>query len=247
MAAPVLAHAQTVRYRSIGQHDIDDIVTAFDQTWGWSSEGQTGPNPISMQVSRHFVLHYLLPTTQGSVALLSGQFVGVALTAIPGEPVLFPEARQVLATVDGELASTPEGAAALRMLRYWHEIEPRLEEQVGISHASYAEVELFLVTAAARGRGVGGALWRRTLRGIATHGVQRYFLHTDSSCDVRFYDHHGLDRVLTRRSADHPEDLERCGERLDDLFIYSASTAAGSARGDAVSAEAQANGQRGSR
>lgn len=54
-------------------------------------------------------------------------------------------------------------------------------------------------------------------RYFAGCGVEWYYLHTDSSCDVGFYDHHGMQRVLTRLAADHPEDGDE-----DDLYIYAA-------------------------
>ena len=46
--------------------------------------------------------------------------------------------------------------------------------------------------------------------------VARFYLHTDSSCDVSFYDHKGLTCIAARYAADHPED----GTDMDDIFIY---------------------------
>ena len=53
-------------------------------------------------------------------------------------------------------------------------------------------------------------------------GVKRYFLHTDNSCDVGFYDHQGLVCNAKRIAADHPEDhVEKMYGRMNDLYIYS--------------------------
>ena len=49
-----------------------------------------------------------------------------------------------------------------------------------------------------------------------------FYLHTDSDCDVSFYDHKGLD-CIAHRSAERPAGapIEDSKEPLfDDMFIY---------------------------
>ncbi|RSX53417.1 GNAT family acetyltransferase [Bifidobacterium goeldii] len=215
------AASQPVIYRPMTWQDLDAIVEEFDRTWGYCSSA--AGTPMSMPLSRHFVLHYLAPTTRGDIAERDGQFMGVTLSRAAGQPVLFPQAAQALADVDSELRQDPVGAQALEETLRWHEIERELERDIDINTSAPAEIELFLVAAAARGHGVGGTLWRRQMRYFVDCGVPRYFLHTDSSCDVSFYDHKGLDCEATRLAADHPED----NGTMDDVFIY-----AGNPRGN---------------
>ena len=78
------------------------------------------------------------------------------------------------------------------------------------------ELELFIVNPDVRGHGVGGQLWRRMQEHFAAWDVPAFYLHTDSDCDVSFYDHKGLNCIAARYAADHPED----GADMDDIFIY---------------------------
>lgn len=208
-----------VRYRPLIWNDIDKIIQAFDDTWGnW---GVTGGRPESWLLSKHFVMHYLEPATRGDVAeTADGRFMGVTLARVVGEPVLFPNASEELDSVDRELNATEHGAMGLKDTLHWHAIETDMENAVGVNESTQAEVELFLVAADARGLGVGGMLWRRMMTHFAEHGVRRYYLHTDSSCDVGYYDHKGLDRVAERYAKDHPEDNRLGQETMDDIFIY---------------------------
>ena len=88
-----------------------------------------------------------------------------------------------------------------------------------------SEIELFLVAKSARGHGVGGSLWRQAMDYFANCQVARFYLHTDSSCDVSFYDHKGLDCIAHRTAS---ETVARLGGSadgevpplFDDMFIY---------------------------
>lgn len=93
--------SQSVTYRPMRWNDLDDIVREFDRTWGQCSAA--AGTPVSMQISRHFVLHYLEPTTRAIIAELDGRFMGVTLSRVAGEPLAFPQAKQELAAINGEL------------------------------------------------------------------------------------------------------------------------------------------------
>ncbi|NMN01623.1 GNAT family N-acetyltransferase [Bifidobacterium panos] len=210
------ATANGVTYRPLEWSDLDAIVEEFDCTWG-----ETGSlsRDLSQRLSRHFTLHYLEPATRAEVAVdeESGSFMGVTLSRVVGQPVLFDQVPQALAEVDGQLGSTAAGTRALSLTNGWHDLERRMESVLGINAHTQAELELFLVARAARGRGVGGTLWRRLLASFASQGVERYYLHTDSGCDVSFYDHQGLNRVAERYAKDHPDEPVPDDA---DLFIY---------------------------
>lgn len=205
-----------VIYRPFDWSDLDAIVEEFDRTWG---ETDSLGRDVSQQLSRHFALHYLEPATRAEVAVdeENGSFMGVTLSRVVGQPVLFDQVSQALAQVDGQLGSTAAGTRALSLTNGWHDLQCRMESALDINAHIHAELELFLVAGNARGRGVGGTLWRRLLASFASQGVERYYLHTDSSCDVSFYDHQGLDRVAERYAKDHPDDPTPDGA---DLFIY---------------------------
>lgn len=216
MSCGVMSSA--IVYRPIRWDDLDGIVGAFHRTWGVNEPGDPDAARLT---SRHFVLHYLEPATRGVVAEgRDGRFMGVTLARVAGRPALFPQATGELLRVDAELRATPAGADALARTEAWHALEERMESDIAINDRTQAELELFLVDAAARGHGVGGALWRDLLAAFEAQGVEHYYLHTDSSCDVGFYDHKGLERVAERYAGDHPDERVGGGE---DVFIYEGS------------------------
>lgn len=214
------AEGGAVVYRPIVWDDVDAITEAFCRTWG---AGESDDPDIARRISHHFVLHYLEPATRGDVAeSADGVFLGVTLARVEGEPVLFPHVGEELARVNAGLDATEAGAATLERTNLWHEVEERMEDDIDLNASVHAELELFLVAEAARGKGVGGTLWRRALEYFAACGQSRYYLHTDSSCDVGFYEHKGLSRVAERYAADNPEHVGSD----EDIFIYVGETPA---------------------
>lgn len=63
------------------------------------------------------------------------------------------------------------------------------------------EVVLFLVDETMRGRGVGRMLFDHAMQDFRLSGVNRYFLFTDTRCNVGFYNHRGLTRLCSQRTA----------------------------------------------
>ncbi|WEV75085.1 GNAT family N-acetyltransferase [Bifidobacterium sp. ESL0800] len=199
--------------------DVEAITRQFDETWG--HYGLTGnDSKLSMLLSYHFVLHYIAPSTRGEIAHKNGEFMGVALSRVPGQPVMFGNVAQEMAKIDERLNSTPAGHNALADTELGFEIERRMERQSGINAKAPAEVELFLVSSASRGHGVGGALWSRTMDYFERSQVPMFYLHTDSDCDVSFYDRHGLKRVAERDEQRHPDDGRDPQLAPTKMFIY---------------------------
>ncbi|WP_322290487.1 GNAT family N-acetyltransferase [Paratractidigestivibacter sp.] len=62
-----------------------------------------------------------------------------------------------------------------------------------------AELKLLIVSPAAQGLGVGGRLFGGAKAQVAEAGCRGFFLLTDDSCDVSFYEHKKLLRMETRR------------------------------------------------
>lgn len=210
---PTPQPAGVVTYRPMTWEDVDAIVNEYDRTWG-AAEAAEGTD--SAMLSRHFVLHYLSLTTHGEVAELDGMFVGVICTRIMGEPYLFPQTRHELERVDEAMRAERSNARALEHALHWRALEEDMERDTGVNDTTQAEVELFIVSRDARGHGVGGTLWRHALDLFRRHDVCHYYLHTDSDCDVSYYDHIGMRCAARRLASDHPDD-----RRMPyDIYIY---------------------------
>lgn len=224
----------TVEFRDVKLGDIDAIVKEYERTWGISKEvGQDA----SLSLSRRFVLHYLEPSTHGTIAEVDGKFMGLLLARVFDAPVMFPEIRRMLLEQEREMKSQNDEnyARALEEAYAMRALETKLEAKSHINDLTQAELELFLVSPDARGHGVGGGLWRHTMHMLRNNGVNRYYLHTDSACDVSFYDYHGLSKDASWLHKDHPYDIERAKSLVEDLYIYSGEPMVRSKRANARS------------
>ena len=120
------------------------------------------------------------------------------------------------------LLTSETGRRALRIELAVARVDTRLLRDAGRSYA--AEVTLFLVGPCMRGRGVGGRLFSRMMRSFRSCGVRDYFLYTDTSCDVGFYDRRGLTRVAARTldyatGRDHIGD-DGASDHTDAYYLY---------------------------
>lgn len=224
----------TVEFRDVHLGDIDAIVKEYERTWGISKEvGQEA----SLSLSRRFVLHYLEPSTHGTIAEVDGKLMGLLLARVFDAPVMFPEVRSMLLEQEREMKSQNDEnyARALEEAYAMRALETKLEAKSHINDLTQAELELFLVSPDARGHGVGGGLWRHTMHMLRNNGVNRYYLHTDSACDVSFYDYHGLSKDASWLHKDHPYDIERAKSLVEDLYIYSGEPMVRSKRANARS------------
>ncbi|RSX54499.1 GNAT family N-acetyltransferase [Bifidobacterium samirii] len=126
------------------------------------------------------------------------------------------------AFVSMPLLASKAGRRALRVELAIARVDARLLRDAGRSYA--AEVTLFLVGPCMRGRGVGGRLFARMMRSFRACGVRDYFLYTDTSCDVGFYDRRGLTRVAAR-TLDYTSRCDRVGDdgasdHTDTYYLY---------------------------
>ena len=224
----------TVEFRDVHLGDIDAIVKEYERTWGISKE--VG-NDASLSLSRRFVLHYLEPSTHGTIAEVDGKFMGLLLARVFDAPVMFPEVRRMLLEQEREMKSQNDEnyARALEEAYAMRALETKLEAKSHINDLTQAELELFLVSPDARGHGVGGGLWKHTMHMLRNNGVNRYYLHTDSACDVSFYDYHGLSKDASWLHKNHPYDIERAKSLVEDLYIYSGEPMVRSKRANARS------------
>lgn len=189
-----------VEYRDVAWSDVDEITKLFEDMW-FHIEPHVG-TPIAALSARRSVLRYLCESTDGEVAVLDGHIAGVVLLRVPQRPVLFKDAGTKLNIVDARLSADEEGSRALSDLMHWHGIEVCMDKDADVQERSGAELQLFVVSSRSRGHGVGGTLFRRMKRRLSAYGVERYYLHTDTSCNYSFYDHQGLERIAERPSSE---------------------------------------------
>ena len=167
------------------------------------------------------MLHYLQPTTFANAAFtVDGTLAGVTFIRVAGEQPQLDEidVADEMAGIERGIIAHEEAAKRLERLNNAFSLELALERNSRANETTLGELELFVVNPDVRGQGVGGGLWRRMQEHFAAWNVDAFYLHTDSDCDVSFYDHKGLERIAERNaevsSVDGAEPL------FDDMFIY---------------------------
>ena len=223
---------QVPSIRPMAWSDMPDLVKEFDRTWRVEDDRD---GKVSQLSAEHFILAYLTQTTRARIACMGGRFMGVTLLRECQGPLSFPQAQACLEAVDDTLNSTPLGRKTLASARHWQATEVRLEEETGLTTPPQAELKLFLVSDKARGHGIGRMLWRDTLSHLDRQGVADFYLHTDSSCDVGYYDHQGMTCLAELGGKDYAafsqrpqadSQVDSLGvdptffEGIDDIFIY---------------------------
>ncbi|WP_300767052.1 GNAT family N-acetyltransferase [uncultured Bifidobacterium sp.] len=189
-----MAGGADVQIRSFEGSDVDAVVDEFNETWGGATS-RLSPGE-SLALSRHFVFHFLRDATRADVAVLDGAIVGVIVTRIAGNPPIYEWVPARMERTDAALeASSAAAKTELAKARRWHSLDKEIERASDLLSGKVAEVELFLVSPKARGHGVGRSLWGGALEYFRANDVKTFFLHTDTSCDMGFYDHQGLRRV----------------------------------------------------
>ena len=209
----------SIIYRPIGWNDLDAVVELFDRTW--PQDGELAGTETSLLIPRYFVLHYLQPTTFANAAFtVDGTLAGVTFIRVAGEQPQLDEidVADEMAGIERGIIAHEEAAKRLERLNNAFSLELALERNSRANETTLGELELFVVNPDVRGQGVGGGLWRRMQEHFAAWNVDAFYLHTDSDCDVSFYDHKGLERIAERNaevsSVDGAEPL------FDDMFIY---------------------------
>lgn len=158
-------------------------------------------------------------TTHAAVAEYEGHVAGVILGSIQGRTVpgqrLRHRMRQMrvglplLGSVEGVRGLCGQLALACVDRKLLHDAglgkrSERVEraEEVGeAKETNRAEIVLFIVSPEMRGKGVGRRLFDHMLSYFRAIGAGGYFLFTDSSCNVGFYEHNGLKRKASRTLA----------------------------------------------
>ncbi|NMM99993.1 acetyl transferase [Bifidobacterium sp. DSM 109958] len=142
--------------------------------------------------------HCLSCSTIATVAECGGEVVGMILARVDADASFgrsTPLNRHVRRVMYEALPLpfSAEGRRGIRDALNMVAVDARLMR--GLTGRYDAEIVLFLVDERQRGRGVGRALFDHVMRRFRAGGVRRYFLFTDTTCDVGFYDHRGLTRV----------------------------------------------------
>ena len=211
-----------ITFEPLTGDDLDDIAGLAADAW-YSPDGLGDMTSAAMEgtwlddserdrvarlMATDEIAAYLQEMTWGVKALLKGRMVGVIVThgthtsAETAEHFghVGAEARkraEELLTAARERAEHPDNIEPTEPI-YLDEIRATKEMRAEADLASIPRILLLVVSAEARGHGLGKRLINRALDHFRRHGAERYWLVTDTDCDWTFYEHLGLERLADR-------------------------------------------------
>lgn len=211
--------ARVVTYRPFEAQDFEAVAELVRATWCEELGPKAGPLAARLELSG-----YLALSTWGIVAERGGELLGVMLARRHGtegaerDRWLAEQARlQAIVDADPGLAELVKaemaGVAEETALAAEYEATDPVEADVVF--------KLLIVSASARGLGVGGKLFQAAVDYARSCGARGYYLLTDDACDVTFYDHKGLTQAMRKVSeAEWPEGANAGGEDFH-VYVYS--------------------------
>ncbi|MBT1172023.1 GNAT family N-acetyltransferase [Bifidobacterium sp. MA2] len=187
----------SVTMRPLHRDDYPTVIEMMRRMW-YASVGDA----CARRLAAADLHHCLSRSTVAMAAERDGEVVGVILgrvAAAVSRRRPLPRCRHVLHMIRESipLPFSAEGRRGIREALELIAVDAHLIRGIGSRYD--AEIVLFLVDERVRGRGVGRMLFDRILRTFRNVGANRYFLFTDTTCDVGFYDHRGLTRFRERR------------------------------------------------
>lgn len=223
-----------IRFERITRTDLDDIVGLASAAW-YSPDGlgdlsaaalagaslsDDERKSVTRLLATDEVCSYLADMTWGVKALLNGRVVGVIITHGTHDD---PEAAARWGRIGAQAREAAEQLLARAREREEHLADPEPPVYLDEARATEAmrtearleaqpRVLLLVVSAEARGHGLGRRLLSQARNHFARHGAERYWLVTDTDCDWPFYEHLGLKRLAVRSGT-----VEGAPERY---FVY---------------------------
>ncbi len=190
--------------RTIRPQDLPWIISLDQRTW---YPHETGDAPQVAQLEATLEVEALLTgITWSCIVEVNDEPAGVAVGRINShqdevDPLIQQELDRLADHARHELEKLKPQAIS-------HHAADIAEDEKLEKHAKAttdAELRLFMMEPEARGYHLGSRTFNQWLTALRQAQAKTYFLFTDSSCSIGFYDHRGLTRVASMKSAIYPE------------------------------------------
>lgn len=192
-------------------NDYETIAKLISHTW----EFDTFCTPeVAKLLSYVYLDECIVEQNFATVAVCDDQVAGIIMGDSFCDHQSFDEDILRLKSNKKALESSQEGRDVAKFFDQIVDIDEKL--LANTKHNYQGKVELFIVNSAFQGLGLGKKLFSSCLEFFKSKQVQDFYIFTDSSCNVGFYDHAGL-----KCQGHHPFYYQENGEQQClNMFIY---------------------------
>ncbi|KFI93433.1 N-acetylglutamate synthase [Bifidobacterium saguini DSM 23967] len=185
--------SEIVTIRPLHRDDYPALIDLVRRTWYAEFDERTGL--IAAEADWE---NCLARTTDAYTALQNGKPVALILGRIDAHDERGAWNRHKRNYLKGLMRLVPikEGIKAIHEIVGILAIDRQLTHKAHKSGHDYAaEVVLFVLAPEARGLGLGKRMFRKLIADFRASGLSKYFLYTDTTCNVGFYEHTGLQQI----------------------------------------------------
>ena len=200
-----------IKLREYQTQDFEALEAIIRETWHY--DDFSSPK-TAQKLARVFLTSCLTNYTFSRVAVEEGKTVGIILVNHKAKHrcPLGNRMRQIGAIAS--LLFSGEGRKVSKIFQSVNGIDQELLKECPGEYP--AELALFAVDAACRGKGVGKMLFQSALAYMKEQDLDEFYLFTDTSCNYGFYEHQGMTR---QQEKEHVFDIK--GQRAKmNFFIY---------------------------
>lgn len=199
-------------YRPVEGKDFAEIYQMLEDDWGYNRPFED--HKMGHVLRFQFLDLTLKNSSYGQVAVKDGKVLGVIFGRANHHPPYQALLRQIPKDIFLQIAQA-SSKDQQALVEYFDEIDTAHDKLLErYPNQADSSIELFIVSKAARGLGVGGTLLANFEKYLKAENVRRTYLFTDTECNHQYYQVKGYDQ---KSEYKHPT---RLGQKAHNYTYY---------------------------
>lgn len=188
-----------IEFREFNSGDYEALEKIIKDTWNYD---RFASPKLAKKLSRLYLATCLCCQDFTRVAVYQGESVGIIMGRdVKNHRVRAKYALRALFLGTG-IMITREGRNKARRFSGINALNEKMLAECGRTFD--AELEFFALRADTRGAGIGKSLYLAFADFMKSRKLKSFFLYTDSTCNVGFYDHLGLTQIAEGKFSPMP-------------------------------------------
>lgn len=203
---------EEITYRDLVKEDYPRLERIIGETWGFGRRCKD--KKVAGLLEKAYWASLLAQADFARAALINGRPVGVVLARREGKG-----GKNFAMSFRGifyklRLAVNAEGRSNLKIFRELNQQNRRMFKEQGEKFDG--ELIYLNIMRNKKGKGLGSQLWEDAKNYIQNSGGKNFFFFTDTTCDYKFYEKKGCQRIAASEKI-----LDMGGQRKHlEMYIY---------------------------